>query len=86
MIISNLHQNRMASPTIKNIAHQDHVTDIMKTGLLKVAFLYRDLRAISYPCQGSFSDVILSVPGDKKVVKCHKSVLSRCRLESLIML
>jgi len=52
----------MAPTTIKNTAHQDNVIDIMKTGLIK----------------GSFSDVILSVPGDKNVVRCHKTVLARC--------
>jgi len=52
----------MVTSTVKNIAYDEHVADIMKNGLLK----------------GSFSDVILSVPGEKKVIKCHKSILSRC--------
>eukprot|EP00092_Neocalanus_flemingeri_P037327 GFUD01040651.1.p1 GENE.GFUD01040651.1~~GFUD01040651.1.p1 ORF type:complete len:420 (+),score=88.66 GFUD01040651.1:195-1454(+) len=47
--------------TIKNTAHTDHILQIMEYGLSK----------------GCFSDVLISVTGSKKVIRCHKSVLAK---------
>eukprot|EP00090_Calanus_glacialis_P020783 TRINITY_DN32083_c0_g1_i1.p1 TRINITY_DN32083_c0_g1~~TRINITY_DN32083_c0_g1_i1.p1 ORF type:complete len:371 (-),score=113.67 TRINITY_DN32083_c0_g1_i1:96-1208(-) len=45
---------------IRNTAHSDHIKEIMEYGLSK----------------GCFSDVVISVTGSKKVIRCHKSVLA----------
>lgn len=50
--------------TVKNHDYSVNMIEILTNSLKK----------------GSFSDVVLSVPGTKKVVKCHKSVLSKCSL------
>jgi len=47
--------------TIKNTAYSVHILDILEYGLSK----------------GCYSDVTISMPGQKKVIKCHKSVLAR---------
>jgi len=46
--------------SIKNNSFSEHVLDIMRFGLSK----------------GFFSDVVITVPGNKKSLKCHKSILS----------
>ena len=69
--------------TVRNNAYSEHVMEIMTQGLRKVCkcllgklvFLF----SVFMPFQGSFSDVVINVPSSKKVIKCHKSVLSRSR-------
>lgn len=47
--------------TVKNHDYSVHMNEILTTSLKR----------------GSFSDAIVSVPGTKKVIKCHRTVLSK---------
>ena len=71
--------------TVKNHDYSVNMIEILTNSLKKVgSSSHYTLCTCTYNTifisQGSFSDVVLSVPGTKKVVKCHKSVLSKCSL------